>query len=362
MLPYAATFDLMRSNCPRIGYAAFSADLNKPGDRRRFAGYATRRGMAFEIAKPGEKYDLLVLSQAADISEWLDYTRGRVVYDLIDSYLASPRTEFKQLFRGPAKYVTGQFKHLRLDYKGTVQEMCRRADAVVCTTDEQKRDISKFCSNVHLTLDFHSSVARQYKNDYGIGNPIRIAWEGLGVNVLQLAVIKDVLRQLSRDFAISLTLVTDLEHHLWLNKIGRARSVDVAARIVDNVIVHPWTEETCARILSGCDFGVIPLDMNDPFVSGKPENKLLLMWRIGLPVVCSATPAYVRAMNAAGAPNLACATPDEWLAALRQLALSEQARRAAGQAGREHANRVWNEDAVLACWDRVLESVGIAVH
>jgi glycosyltransferase involved in cell wall biosynthesis len=347
---------------PRIGYVPFSADLLRAGDRRRFAGYAARRRIPFEIAKPGERYDLLVLSQAADISLWLDYNRGKVVYDLIDSYLASPRTEFKQMFRGPAKYVTGQFAHLRMDYKGTVQEMCRRADAVVCTTDEQKRDISKYCSNVHLALDFHSSVARQHKEDYSIGSPIRIAWEGLGVNVQQLSVIADVLRQLSKEFPLSLTLVTDLEHHLWLNKIGRVRSIDVAARIADNVVIHPWTEDTCARILSGCDIGVIPLDMNDPFVSGKPENKLLLMWRIGLPVVCSATPAYVRAMNAAGTPDLACANSDEWLSALRRLVSSEQARRTAGQAGRKHANSAWSEDAVLARWDGVLESVGIPVN
>jgi hypothetical protein len=352
----------MNSGAPRVGYVPFSDDLRKPGDRRRFVGYAARRRIPLEIAKPSEHYDLVVLSQAADISLWLDYTKGKVVYDLIDSYLASPRTEFKQMFRGPAKYVTGQFKHLRLDYKGTVEQMCTRADAVVCTTDEQKRDISKFCSNVHLTLDFHSSVARQYKDDYSIGTPLRIAWEGLGVNVQQLAVIADVLRQLASEFPLSLTLVTDLEHHRWLNKLGRVRSVDVAARILENVIVHPWTEDTCARILGGCDIGVIPLDMNDPFVSGKPENKLLLMWRIGLPVACSATPAYVRAMNAAGTPDLACATPDDWLSALRTLASSKQARRTAGLAGREHANGVWSEDAVLTRWDRVLESVGIPAN
>src|SRR4051794_38458056 len=107
----------MTSSQPRIGYAPFSSDLSKPGDRRRFAGYAQRRNLQIELAVPGESYDVLVLSQLADISLWLRHSRGKVVYDLIDSYLSIPRTNAKQLMRGPAKYFAGQLKYFTLDYK-----------------------------------------------------------------------------------------------------------------------------------------------------------------------------------------------------------------------------------------------------
>ena len=37
--------------------------------------------------------------------------------------------------------------------------------------------------------------------------------------------------------------------------------------------------------------------MNDPMMVGKPKNKLLLFWRMGLPTLVSAIPSYKRAMQ-----------------------------------------------------------------
>src|SRR4051812_29519527 len=92
---------------PRIGYVPVTANLKGPGDRRRFAGYAQRRRLALEIAQPEEKYDVVVVSEMADITRWSRYAHGKVVYDLCDSYLAIPRTDLQQLLRGPAKYFAG---------------------------------------------------------------------------------------------------------------------------------------------------------------------------------------------------------------------------------------------------------------
>ena len=57
---------------------------------------------------------------------------------------------------------------------------------------------------------------------------------------------------------------------------------------------------------------------------GKPENKLGLLWRMGMPVVTSATPAYTRAMNEAG-QSLTCKDDAEWMSKLENLILDEQA-------------------------------------
>jgi hypothetical protein len=350
------------SSKPRIGYVPLSSDLTRPGDGRRFVGYAQRRNLRLELAVPDEVYDVVVLSQSADITVWADYPHGKVVYDLVDSYLAIPRSDVKQLLRGPAKYLVGQFKRFRLDYKRAVQDMCRRSDVVICTTEEQKQDILPYCADVHIALDFHSSVVRQYKTDYRCNTPIRIVWEGLGVNMPQVSLIKDVLRSLDSSTDLSLVLVTDLEYYRWLNKIGLIQTIDVARRMFEPVSVHAWSEESCAQLICGCDIGVIPLDMSDPFVAGKPENKLLLMWRMGMPVVSSATPAYTRAMKSAGTPQFACSTSDDWEAALRTLITAEEMRRIAGNSGRDFVNRVWNEEALLARWDGAMASVGVVLR
>ena len=46
----------------------YSSSFIKPGDRRRFVAYARARNLAFEVADPAERYDLVVLSETADLT------------------------------------------------------------------------------------------------------------------------------------------------------------------------------------------------------------------------------------------------------------------------------------------------------
>ena len=94
-----ARFPSVTSSIPRIGYVPYSSSLAMPGDRRRFVAYARARNLPFELARPKERYDIVVLSELADISVWCDYPYGKIVYDLIDSYLAIPRTDWKQMLQ-----------------------------------------------------------------------------------------------------------------------------------------------------------------------------------------------------------------------------------------------------------------------
>lgn len=340
----------------RVGYAPYSPAFDRPGDRRRFAGYAARRGIRLELADPRETYDVVVLSEQADITVWSDYTKGRVVYDLIDSYLAIPRSDFKGRLRGLAKFIAGQHRRLRLDHWRAVEAMCRRADAVVCTTLEQQRDIQPFCANVHRVLDLHGGVARRRKTDYTAGTPFRLAWEGLAATVDSLQLIGDALRAVERRRPLALEVVTDPVSYRYLGRYGRRDTAAVLRGLCARVTLHAWNEATCADILCGCDAAVIPLDLADPFAAGKPENKLLLLWRLGLPVVASASPAYTRAMQAAGT-NLACVTAEHWRETLLRLIDDEALRAEAGRRGRAWAEAEFGEAQLLARWDAVFASL-----
>ena len=68
----------------RIGYVPINEDLiSAPGDYRRFAWYAENKGITFEIADFKKKYDLVVLTEAADISLWNKYkTSNRQNFNL----------------------------------------------------------------------------------------------------------------------------------------------------------------------------------------------------------------------------------------------------------------------------------------
>jgi glycosyltransferase involved in cell wall biosynthesis len=352
----------MNGNAPRIGYAPISASLEQPGDRRRFAAYARARNLPFELARPEERYDLVVLTQLADIGVWSDYPHGKVVYDLVDSYLAIPRSDVRQWLRGPVWFAMGRYRRLRIDHWAAIQDMCRRADAVVCVTEEQRRDIQRYCPNVHIVLDVHTSVVRNVKEDYRCGDPFNLVWEGQAINISQFRQIHEVLRAISQRRPLVLNLVTDPDRPRLLGRFGRVQSLDQAREVFDSVRLHTWDEATWSEVIRGCDLAVIPIDLSDPFATGKPENKLLLLWRMGMPVLTSATPAYQRAMRDAGMEGLACRDQEEWMTAIERMIGDESLRRDVGVRGRVFAETHHGQEALLARWDAVFASLGFSLH
>ena len=339
-----------------IGYVPITSTLGAPGDRRRFVHYAQRRNLRFEIADPAKEYDLVILSQRADLSVWRRYPKGKLVYDLIDSYLAIPRTDIKGCLRGVAKFVMRQSRYPQLDHWKAIEAMCRRADAVICSTGEQQQDVSKFCDNVHVILDAHSAVTRTVKRDYAASRPFRLVWEGLPQTLGSLQLIRAVVAKLSLKHEIEVHLVTDLEYYRFLGRYGKTSTLKAVRQIFSDGQLHEWKEDDVADIICSCDLAVIPLALTDRFAAGKPENKLLLFWRMGMPTLTSATPAYERAMAKAGLPMI-CHDDSEWLSKLEKYITDETARRTAGVAGRALAEADYGEEIILQKWDKLLNSL-----
>lgn len=340
----------------RIGYVPNSPLLDAPGDRRRFVHYAKMRSLQFEIADPTQKYDVVILSECADLSVWSKYKGGALVYDLIDSYLAIPRTDIKGCFRGLAKFLTRQSRYPQFDHWKAIELMCRHSSAVICSTNEQKRDISRFCANVHVILDSHIGVTRSIKRNYAPNRPFRLVWEGLPYTLGSIKVIQRVLEKISARHSIELYLLTDLEYFSFLGQYGRTSTLKAARKLYPNVKLIEWKEETAAEIICSCDLAIIPIDLSDPFASGKPDNKLVLFWRMGMPVLTSATPAYDRAMASAGL-SMTCATAKEWEEALEIYVTNEDKRSIAGECGLKCVDNHYTEVELLRKWDAVFQSI-----
>ena len=343
----------------RVGYVPYSSTFDRPGDRRRFCYFARKRNIHFEIARPSESYDVVVLTEQADISVWSQYPRqrGKIIFDLIDSYFAVPPLDLKGLLRGVAKFASRQHHRLRVSYRAALEEMCRRADATICCTEEQKEKILPFCPNVHMVLDFHGSVVRARKENYSTEEIFHFVWEGLPVNILQLLEIKDVLQDFGRKRPFLIHAITDLEYGRFLGgKFGSRRTIDDVRKILPNILLYAWNERTFSGIAHNCDLALIPIPLDNPLIAGKPENRLLLFWRMGIPALVSATPAHVRAMQDSGV-NMACRTQQEWREALDYYTCDDQARRHAGQSGKAFAESHHSEEKTLALWDQVFNSV-----
>lgn len=355
----------------RVGLVPFSKSQMHPFDLRNFIYYARKRNVKYEIAEPGGKYDVVVLPPLADLSVWSRYPRGhtKLIFMCVDSYLAVSRLDVKEVFRGLGKYLAGEHRHLRLSYAGALRDMCRRADAVVCSTVEQRNDILQYCGNVHIILESHFKSVREVKTDYAVGSRVNLVWEGRPENLHGLETIRDVLRDLSRKYPIALHVITDLEYRKYMNRFGKISMVEQIQRIFGKdyrpytvgghgslVYLYQWNPEMFSRIVTGCDMAVIPLDVQDSLMRGKPENKLLLFWRMGMPTIASSTPAYVRAMDKCGL-QLHCKDNMEWREKLERLMADHDARRDAGTRGKQCADSVYGESQYMAQWDRLFQSV-----
>jgi hypothetical protein len=350
----------MKLTDARIGYDPYSPACDLPGDRRRFAFYARTRELRFDVVGEASRdHDLVVVSATADITSWARADPSvKIVYDLVDSYLALPRWAPASLGRGIMKRVSGETRRLAWDYRGAIEAMCRRADAVVCTTEEQRAAIGACCPNVHIVLDHHGPEARLRKQDYDAHRPFRLVWEGLPYTLPAFAELRGPLERVGRRHEIELHLVTDLEFRRYARRFGRWRTADFAGRYVEGAQLHEWNVDTLAERVTSCDLAVIPALLDDPMFAGKPENKLLLFWRMAMPALVSATPAYRRAMNAAGL-DMTAAGEEDWERLLERFIADPEARADAGRRGAHFTDEQHSDARLLERWDAVFRSVGM---
>jgi glycosyltransferase involved in cell wall biosynthesis len=122
-------------------------------------------------------------------------------------------------------------------------------------------------------------------------------------------------------------------------------------------VIHPWSEAALSAVVPEADIAVIALDLDDPVARAKPENKLHLLWRFGIPVLTSHTPAYARVMASAGVDGT-CATPQDWVVALSRLLDDESARADNALTGGRYLSRAQSREAVRRQWDALFSSLG----
>ena len=104
------------------------------------------------------------------------------------------------------------------------------------------------------------------------------------------------------------------------------------------------------------NLAIIPIDTSVPIQRLKPENRLLIMWRLGLPCLTSDSPAYVRVSNEVETIT-ACRNLDDWYQnALRLLSDPDLARIQVTR-GQEYLRQTHSKDSLLKKWDLVFDSV-----
>ncbi len=307
----------------KVGYWPNRQHLDHPGDRRRFVFFAREKNILFDIADPAKQYDIIYLTSACNVSQWIAYKKKnpsvKLIFELTDSYLLQPWS-LSSTLRSTTRYLFDKEKEWYADYRSAFKEIAGVADAVVCSTPLQRDDLLSYNSNVHISLDYFSDDITAYKNDFSREPKLKLVWEGQAYTVKNLLLINNVWAQLKDK--IELHVITDPIIQYPLKMFNRSTE-SVLKRLACQWYFHKWEKNTFSELIAGADAAVIPIDTNDKLMVNKPENKLLLLWEIGIPVFTSCTPAYKRVMDEAGIFNY-CNDQSSWLKALQNCIQSTQ--------------------------------------
>lgn len=353
----------MKLRAARIGYAGYSRDFSAPGDRRRFAAYARLNGLSTEYADLTRGYELAYVTYSSDLPGWIARKRRegdglKFAFELIDAYLVETGIA-RRLLKGSSRYLLGTESRLRPDLRSTLIEACRVADLVICSTEEQREMILRYNPNVFVSFDYFGDELGAAKEDYARSGKLRIVWEGQSTTLPNLQVIREPLNDL-RD-RVELHVVTDPVIHRFFGRFSAYPAMDALSGIECDKHFHHWDRATFSRRITDCDVAVIPIDRSNRLWWGKPENKLVLLWQLGMPVLTTATPVYQRVMNAAGI-DMSCETPGQWGQQLERLIKSDAGQlRELGNKGRQHADRSYSKDEFLKRFDEAFASLGMDV-
>lgn len=346
----------------RIGYGAYSRDLSVPGDRRRFAAYARIKGIPIEYADLDRPYDLAYVTYSSDLPGWTarrrrEGDRLKLVFELIDAYFTE--TSFARRFlKGSARFALGTDSRLSLDLRRTLIRACEAADAVICSTEEQRETIRRYNPNVLLSFDHFAGELGPPREDYRRNGKLRIVWEGQSTTLPNLQVIREPLNDL-RD-KVELHVVTDPVIHRFFGRFSTYPAMDALAGIECDKHFHRWDRASFSRDITACDLAVIPIDRSNALWWGKPENKLVLLWQLGMPVLVTATPVYRRVMEAAGV-EMAFATTAEWGDQLERLFNANASNlERIGRQCRTYADRAYSQAEFVRRFDQAFAAIGFS--
>jgi hypothetical protein len=297
----------------RVGYIPYSKNLEHPGDRRRIVICATANKLDINTDNPLNS-DLLLLSNGANFNYWIKMSRKPVILDLVDAYLGENPNWIRDFLRNIIRTINGKASFFDITYTRGLKKACIASDAVIVATPEQRDCILPYNKNVYVILDDHSEL-----NSSNINKPIdrekSIFWEGMGYTLKHFKVIAPDLDSYLFKNSYSLYLLTNESFARWGGYLGKVESSKLIRKwfpkSFNQIKVIPWSIENVLEYSNRSEFAIIPIDTDDNFANLKPENKLLGLWALGLPVLFSNTPAYKRVAKEAGLMD-GCINREEW--------------------------------------------------
>lgn len=338
-----------------ILYNSFSKDMSHPADRRRFYGYAKARNLKINDNKNINKNDIIILTNGkySDISIYnkIDNPKFKIVYDLCDGYLFE-KNSIQKLLRGVYNYITKKNNHLHFAHTKLIKSICRKSDLIICASEMQKKEILKYCSNVHVISDIFGDEVYKNKNEFKRGHVFNIFWEGQGNNIIEFDDFNKIFNEIEKVIPIAIHFVTDLNYQnaIKLKRVTKSYIDSKFKNIQTNI--YEWNNANLNEIAIKCDIAIIPSSRrhSNMFLNKSP-NKLHLMWKFGLPTLTSFSHSYKEAMDAVQL-DMICYKKQDWIDKIIYYYNNDKMREVDGKKSYNYVTKYHSDIAEIHKWDK----------
>jgi hypothetical protein len=346
----------------RVGYVPHSAALVHPADRRRLLIWAKEFNVELDVDSPLSS-DVLVLSGAANFGYWLKQATQPVILDLVDGYLGENPRLYKDFIRNILRSFRGTSSLKWFTYTRHLKRACEISYAVVVASPEQRELILPYNSNVYVILDDHSELSEKTLNVTATTDSNRVApskpylfWEGYGYTLKHFRFIAQELDKFLSTKGWGMYVVTTPTFSRWGGYLGKVSTENRIKKWFplswQLIQIIPWTLENLVSTAAKSRIAIIPIDPWDKFAQKKSENKLLSMWKLGLPTIFSNTPAYRRVAEFANNTS-SCVNPDEWREKLEELNDKESMSDVLAKAA-EYVTDTHTHESLVQKWDDLI--------
>jgi glycosyltransferase involved in cell wall biosynthesis len=250
----------------------------------------------------------------------------KIIYDIDDSYVYL--------------YYSGSSNPLVRFFLGRkIPSFMRAAEVVLCGNSFLRAYAAEYNPGALLfPTVVDPSLYAGAAGSGGSGSPV-IGWIGSPETSFFLQELGDVLKQLSSSLSFGLRVIGDMDFSL-------------PGLEVETV---PWSEESEAELLAGCDIGIMPLP-DTPVARGKCGLKLLQYMASGLPVVSSPAGGASEIIED-GVNGFLAHGEGEWIGNLTRLLGDPDLRSRIGAAGRRRVEKQYSLDVWAPRMVAVIERV-----
>jgi hypothetical protein len=340
-----------------IGYEGYAPGNIGIADRRRTLFWGSKRGHTI-VDSRDPRADVIVLTSSSDLGFWGNTKTSKpLVLDVVDG-LIGEQSPAKDFLRGYAYWATGNSSStLPSNYRKLLLAVATKSKTVVCSSPEQVREWAKYGIKAIDILDIHDEIELSPKTQpITQSDTNEIFWEGLPPTLGSVCVLQSFFESNIKK-SYKLNILTNLNSYKYMNKFKKVNLQKLVSKQLNSTNIEiriiEWSPKELLNYSASSTLGVIPIQASEGYNHLKAENRLLIMWRLGLPVLTSPLESYVRTMRDAGIDGV-CNDENDWNTKLRNLFHSSDLRAEFQEKASIYLREHHDSELLLSKWDAAI--------